>query len=375
MKTIKIIFRVILFLLVIYTVWKVYLYMQLEPYLRSKAFKIQRLHDETGLFSERDRELFQEQLYFIYHESDIDIRIVFMNEIRGKTIEEAAVDKMNELKPGNRSREERGVLIIFDISKSKMRIEVGYGLEYYFPDIFVNYLMQDHTRLFFANDNLALGLRLMIRLLHDRIHEAKLGGTFDPECLEILRTRGFLSGGAGATTVLEGTDPSDKKKEAPVTEIEKEDFLPQPTPDETYKEYISWLMTGQMNPDVSLFTPHSRQYLSSLIISKAYFHHILIGEYNKKYDFYIKGDLALQYFTDTPLVNPHFYVKKGDAWQMDIAAEVYYIRGRIGGIFTWDYGGSNDEYTKAFMDKFINIKNYIRIIDGDNRELPIRGPY
>jgi hypothetical protein len=36
-------------------------------------------------------------------------------------------------------------------------------------------------------------------------------------------------------------------------------------------------------------------------------------------------------------------------------------------------GGRDDIYTKTYVDKPVNIKNYIRIVDGDNRELPIRG--
>jgi hypothetical protein len=57
---------------------------------------------------------------------------------------------------------------------------------------------------------------------------------------------------------------------------------------------------------------------------------------------------------------------------MDIYTEVKNIRNRVGGIYIWDYKGNNDIYTKAFLDKLINIKNYIRLKDGDNRELPIR---
>ena len=58
---------------------------------------------------------------------------------------------------------------------------------------------------------------------------------------------------------------------------------------------------------------------------------------------------------------------------MDIIAEVNNTRNREGGIYTWDHGGGSDIYTKTFMDKLINIKNYVRIIDGDNRELPVIG--
>lgn len=57
---------------------------------------------------------------------------------------------------------------------------------------------------------------------------------------------------------------------------------------------------------------------------------------------------------------------------MDIQAEVNNTTNRVGGIYTWDYRGRNDIYTKNFADKLIKIKDYIRIARGDNRELPIR---
>jgi len=44
----------------------------------------------------------------------------------------------------------------------------------------------------------------------------------------------------------------------------------------------------------------------------------------------------------------------------------------VGGIYSWDYRGKNDIYTRTFRDKLINIRNYIRIKGGDNRPLPTR---
>ena len=62
-----------------------------------------------------------------------------------------------------------------------------------------------------------------------------------------------------------------------------------------------------------------------------------------------------------------------DVWRMDMAAEVRDTVERVGGAYTWDYRGTNDEYTHAFADLLTKIQGYRRFKDGDNRALPIRG--
>ena len=97
--------------------------------------------------------------------------------------------------------------------------------------------------------------------------------------------------------------------------------------------------------------------------------------YGKKYDICVKNDLALLYFTNDPLVQPHFFKKTGKGWQMDIIAELNNTRNLVGAVYAWDYCGRNDIYTRTFRDKLINIRNHTRISDGDTRELPIRGSH
>ncbi len=107
-------------------------------------------------------------------------------------------------------------------------------------------------------------------------------------------------------------------------------------------------------------------------MSRGYFHYILIQEYGHPYKIEIRDNLALLQFTKSPLITPHFFIKGSNGWQMDIFSEVGNCRNRVGGVYTWDYRGSSDAYTKAFIDKFVNIKGYVRLIDGDNREIPVR---
>ena len=332
-----------------------------------------RVYDEAGLIPKSTIERYEQHLRMIYRESDIDVRIYFLKDTQNKTLEKLAVEKFDQLRIGANSREERGVLLLYNPDEKELRIEVGYGLEGYFPDSFVGYLMNFHARDTITSGDVTTGFRLLIRMLHYRIREEILGTNFDPTVIEKIEHKGHLSGGGGVTD--RGSDDGlNTSNGIPILSVsERQYYTPQETPEAAYFKYLEWLIEGIYDPNIELFTPKSQKYLARLPMTRAYLHWMVLREYGKKYKIAIKDKLAMQYFVDSPLVTPHFFTKGKRGWQMDMVSEVALLKNRIGGVFAWDYDGRSDPYTKAFIDKFVNIKGYIRISDGDNRELPIRG--
>ena len=79
-------------------------------------------------------------------------------------------------------------------------------------------------------------------------------------------------------------------------------------------------------------------------MTPGYFEDILFDEFGKKSAMLVRDDLAMQVFTSTPLVSPHFYVRGPDGWQMDIQAEVANTGNIAGGEFSWTYRGRDDRY-------------------------------
>jgi hypothetical protein len=158
-----------------------------------------------------------------------------------------------------------------------------------------------------------------------------------------------------------------------VTEEDRRRYTPQPTPKAAYEKYLDWLAAGIYDQKIELFTPRSKELMASLPITRAYHHFILMHEYGKSYEISVRNDLAFLYYTNDPLVAPHFLKKTNKGWKMDLHARFNNTQNRVGGVYVWDYCGSNDTYTKTFRDKLVNIKNYIRIKGGDNRQLPMRG--
>ena len=331
------------------------------------------VYDAAGALSPSDVPRFEDYMGWILRESDVDIRFAFIAGTGNRSIEEVASGVVDELRIGGKTGRERGVLLLYDMQGRRLKVEVGYGLEGHFPDAFVSYLVRDHAQEFFESGNLGFGLRLLLRLLQHRVREAVLGTDFDPRVLKAVRSQGHLSGGAGVTATVPapGMDPG--KPADRMSDHDRALYRAGSTPSQTYTTYLAWLSHRVFDPQVDLFTPASRRYLASLPLSAAYRQFILFGEYAKTFKIVERGDLALLYFTDTPFTSPHFFVKEGGAWRMDMNAEVRNTRERVGGPYTWDYRGLGDEYTRAFSNLLFETGGVQRIKDGDNRRLVIRG--
>lgn len=334
--------------------------------------KRQHMHDETGFMT--DMPGWEALLGAIFDESGIDLRFFFVNDLAGETLEAAALRRMQALKIGGQTASERGALFLYDTAGQRLRIEVGYGLEEYFPDAFLHYLMTDHVRAVFAGGDPSVGLVWTLEILHHRIRSEILGNRFDPTVLRLLRTRRPLSGGAGASAAISrGHGPAQflqPRFDGPT----RARFAAPATPEQAHERYLDWLALGHFDPDVEIFTPESRRFLSGFPMTRAYFDWLLFQQYGKAYAVEQRGDLALLYFTDDPLLAPRLLRWNGRGWQLDLVAAVRNQRKFVGGPFTWDYVGRDDDFSRVFADKVVEIDGFGRIAGGDNRRLPTSRP-
>lgn len=320
--------------------------------------------DASGFIPRTDVPRFNDYLSLIRAESDIDIRLVFDRPPIGIEINASAAEWVERLGIGRGTRGQRGLLLYFDLDTRRLKVEVGYGLEAYFPDVYVAFLVDRHAPLFFDAGDRSLGLRLLLSLLHARIRDAALGGDFDPAPYTYSPARP-LSGGAGSTI-----DLRDASRAKLPSSHSARDYAAGATPSETYAAYLKLVSASDWEPEADLFTAESRQYLKQFQLSRAYKDFILLGEYGKSWKLETRGDLALLYFTDTPFVSPHFFIRQGGVWRVDLAAEIRNTKERVGGPLTWSYEGSDDPHTAAFADLLTVVQGYRRFAAGDNR--PIR---
>lgn len=331
------------------------------------------VYDRAGFLPEQDLLRFEWYMDMIMQESDVDIRFAFVKDTEGKTIEEYAVNLVQKMRIGGKTGKERGLLLLYDTQSKRLKVEVGYGLEEYFPDAFVGYLVNRHARQYFESGDKSLGLRLLLRLLQARIRSAVLGQTFDPRVLDMLPDDGNLSGGAGVSTTLPTEIVHGVQAFPQLNKIERNQFVAQESPEKAYRIYLKWLSQPVYDPNLDIFTERARKFLSGQSYSPAYRDFILLGEYGETYRIVERDNLAILYFTSTPFVSPHFFFKDANGWRMDILTEVQNTREIVGGIYNWTYIHNNDPHSKTFVDLLTNIQGYIRFKDGDNRALIIRG--
>jgi uncharacterized protein len=324
--------------------------------------------DQAAFLPEEDIPRFESYMHHIRNESGVDLRFVFVKGVGKRSLEEAAVALVEERRIGG-STGDRGVLLLYDVAARRLKIEVGYGLEGMFPDAFVNYLVTRHAQMFLEGGQASLGLRLLLRLLQHRIREAVLGEEFDPRVLAFFDKGRHLSGGAGVAARMDDK-PGWRRGKLPPDERAR--YVAGATPFATYTAYLNWLNQPVRDADVDFLTAGSRGYLNGLPVSPAYGDMILMGEYGKGFDIVERGDLAILFFTGTPFTSPHFFVREGGKWRMDIVTEVQNTRELVGTYYTWVYTGKSDRYTKAFGDL---LKPWgtigSRFHKGDNRPLAL----
>jgi len=329
--------------------------------------------DKAGIIIAQDISKFEWMLDLIEKESDLDIKFLFLKTIGTATIEDVAVKKMDEYGIGRYGRDERGVLFIYVMDEKKLRIEVGYGLEAYLPDIFVGYLIRNQADAFFKASNPSLGLRLLIRILQHRIREAALEKDYDPSILEGGIRLPHLSGGAGAAAEVGVSNLGQTFMRDHYDEEEGYRFVASDSVEGTFDNYIGWLYGRKFDPNVDLFTRDSLSVLNRFPMTPAYFDYILMLYAGKQYKIVKHEDLAVLYFTDDPLASPLFFNRIDGKWRLNITAELRNSRNHVGGVYTWSYNpDSRDEFARTFKSLIVNIRGYYRFQDGDNRELPVK---
>lgn len=367
MKLIKIAFPlIILFALMLYTFGG-----SADQSKAKNTYK--HVHDKAGIISASDLPKFEWMLDLIEKESDLDIKFLFLETIGNTTIEQVAVKKMDEYGIGRDGREERGILFLYVLDEKKLRIEVGYGLEAYLPDIFVGYLIRNQADAFFQASNPSLGLRLLIRILQHRIREAVLDRDYDPRILEDRMKMEHLSGGAGAAHKVGVESSGQPFKRDQYSEENKQRFMAMNTVEGTFRNYIAWLYGRKIDPNVDLFTKESLPFLQQRPIAPAYIDYMLLLYVSKQYEVIKHKNLAILYFTDDPLAPPLFFNRSDGKWRLNIPAEVRNSRNHVGGVYTWSFNPhSKDAFAQTFKSHLVNIRGYYRFKNGDNRELPVK---
>jgi ketosteroid isomerase-like protein len=91
------------------------------------------VYDTVGVLPRIDVPRFEQYMQWIQEESDVDIRLVFVPGLGGRSIEQVATEKMAEMKIGRGTGQERGLLLLFDTRGGSSRSRWATGSRAIFP--------------------------------------------------------------------------------------------------------------------------------------------------------------------------------------------------------------------------------------------------
>ena len=164
-----------------------------------------RLHDSVKALTTEDRRKFNTALGWLYDENGVDAHVELLPDLGQEPIEQYSLRRMRQLRIGGESAR-RGLLLVYDRSSGRSRIEVGADLEGILTDAFVGHINRDNLGQYLSAGEVRDGLYATLFMILDRLREAALGNDFDPRILGLVTDSRRLALGAGQTTRLE-TDP------------------------------------------------------------------------------------------------------------------------------------------------------------------------
>lgn len=221
------------------------------------------LEDRPGLLTPAERERIVRYHERLLDEFDIHLKLVILAE-RAPDLDDLAAELFGRDRVGVETGGARGVLILVDPPGRQVRMEIGYGLEYIFPDIFVGTVERDQMVPFFQANRVGPGVEATVELLVGRALRAVEQRAYDPGAPE-SQGRDHLSGGAGARVAVAIGSGQPAKAEAP----ERAAFEPQATPLGTLDVYKELLRLRIKDPDLRIYTPETRAFFRKWLVTDA----------------------------------------------------------------------------------------------------------
>lgn len=306
--------------------------------------------DGAGLMSE-DRSRFVETYHaYLREDHDIDYRLVTVQGV--DDINRFAVEEFERLRIGALSTTGRGLLLVIDSVRDRVRLEVGHALEGVYPDAFVAYIEHRQMIPFFAERRVADGVLAATELIVDRAQRAAAHAAFDEE----IWMDG--SGGAGATARARlGRGPS------AIEPRYRGRYEPGETPEATLRAYLAAMSARNADPSLELYTPETRRMLEKWTVTPAQMDNVLkvyrrcVGQSVKHSS---DGRRAvIRYPVDARECAPWFFERAGGRWRLDLDSMQRTIRFGRGNAWHFDPGRSHP-YDFAFSDWSLDARGFPR---------------
>lgn len=294
--------------------------------------------DHAGLFDAdqtRRLALFHGLLLEDY---DIDYRVLTLD--RADDINAYAVRAFAQERVGQASSRGYGLLLVLENGGQRVRLEVGFGLEGFFPDAFVAYIEHRQMLPFFAAQRVSDGILATTEMIIDRAQRHALGET---RATEVWRAG---SGGAGATARLGQHPPPEARSGA--TELPAGQ-----TPEQTLQQYFTAMSNRNSDPALPIYSPESQAMLRDGLMTPAQMDN-LVQTYRRCQPQPARFDAArrlavIRYPIRQRRCAPWFFTHSDGAWQLDLTMMRQAVR--FGRDNSWHFArGVRHPYEFAFDD-------------------------
>jgi uncharacterized protein len=285
----------------------------------------------------------QEQRLELFHglllqDHDIDYRVMTVAE--APDISALAITLYGEYAVGSASARAYGLLLLVDAASQTVRLEVGYGLEGFYPDAFVAYIENRQMLPFFEAERVSDGILATTELIVDRAQRYALGETALDES--------WLSGtGGGGATARVG------QHALPDSPAPAGPGHPARSPEETLAQYLEAMANRNDDPSLTIYTPQTRTMLRDWVMTPAQMDN-LVSSYRRCQPQAARYDQAVQlavirYPIPQRRCAPWFFRRNGEFWELDLTMMSRAVR--FGRDNSWHFSrGVRHPYEFAFAD-------------------------
>ena len=186
-----------------------------------------RVQDKVQALTSEDRQKFDQALDWLYDESGVDARVELLPNIGQEPLEQYTLRHMRQLRLGGESAR-RGLLLVYDQSSRRTRIEVGADLEGVLTDAFVGHINRDNLGQYLSADEVRAALdpeqfsealpELVLAQIPrlEAAHEAHRLGLPAEQALDGIRVESLFNGeGAKGLEHVGGQDAAEVDEQPP----------------------------------------------------------------------------------------------------------------------------------------------------------------
>ncbi len=301
------------------------------------------VYDRAGILVS-SRDYAETQLRSLRAAFGIEAVVVTLPSLpRGITVEQATLKILNNWKIGKET-DGRGIVLLLAEQEKAVRMEVSYGLEDVFTDLFCGYIQDLQMKPHFLAGQAGIGLLAVTEELAGRA-SIKYKGGYTRESIAALDRRN-LSGGAGARVDLGALEKEKVRGTG-------RRFPPGRTPAEAWETMVGSWREKVRDPYLGVYTRVGQLiYRDFLNIPDARFDENIRLYGAKPFQIRTLGSYAAVFFGMGPEWEnaPFLLARTGEGWRFDLVNQRRYVRSGTGTSPRWGIEWSDHPYMTILSD-------------------------